>query len=105
MGISISLLLFSHSERKELTSKMKNNLAKRIVNTGDLNDLGVNGFGLEDYEVSAALKNNANDINHAARQVINDWSESYEDAFQAYEELCDILRKINKAAWINTIKK
>ena len=82
---------------------MTNNLAKRIVSTGDLNELGINGFGLEDFVVAAALKNNNNDINEAAHQVINKWSETYEDMGKVYQDLCAILRTIGKAAWIHAL--
>ena len=82
---------------------MKNKLAKRITSDGDLNDLGINGFELEDFVVAAAKKNHNNDINEAALYVINKWSEQYDES-EAYDELVAVIERIGKRAWLKVLK-
>ena len=82
---------------------MKTNLAKRIVEPGDLTELGVNGFGLRSFVVRAALKNHGTDINGAARQVIEAWSETCKKD-EAYYKMYEAIKKINKAAWLEVLE-
>ena len=89
--------------KKELTDPMKNNLALRISQAGDLHLLGVNGFGLRGFIVDAALRNHNNDINGAALQVIKAWSDTLPRS-EAYEKLYAIINKINKAAWLEVLE-
>ena len=84
---------------------MKHTLATRVNTIGDLRELGTMGFEMDDSNISAALTNNNNDINEAARVVISAWSDEYEDPAAAFEDLCKILKKVKKNAWINEIKK
>ena len=84
---------------------MKRALAKCVTSSDELRDLGIMGFGVKESNIATALTNNNNSITEAARVVISTWSDDYEDAAEAFEDLCKILKKIGKAAWITAIKK
>ena len=87
----------------ELTAQMKHTLATRVNTDNDLRELGIMGFGVDEQKISTARTNNK-DINEAARVVISTWSDEYDDPAEAFEDLCKILRKIKKNAWIKAIK-
>ena len=83
---------------------MRRNLALCVVSEEDLRDLGTFGFGVRERIIDAALTNNNKSINAAATEVIKRWAQEQEDMENAYEELCGILRKIRRNAWINELE-
>ena len=83
---------------------MKHTLATLVNTVNDLRELGIMGFGVDERKISAARTNNNDNINEAARVVISTWSDEYDDPAEAFEDLCRILRKIKKNAWIKAIK-
>ena len=99
-GVNILMFDFSGSE---LTSKMKRALSRMVTDVTILRNLGIDGFGVEDHQINAAISN-SNNYPEAAYVVICDWSDVYEDAADALEELEKILKKIKKGAWLTKIK-
>ena len=83
---------------------MKNNLAQCIYSPTDLRDLAINGMGLSGDYVSAMLQNYSSNITEAATQVISKWGQSNRDPVKAYEDLCAILERIRRPAWINALQ-
>ena len=83
---------------------MEGNLALCVVSEEDLRDLGTFGFGVRERIIDAALANNHRSINAAATEVIKRWAQEQEDMEKAYEQLCGILRKIGRNAWINELE-
>ena len=82
---------------------MKLNLSKQIATQQELRNLATLGLGMKSYVIDTNLTNER-DINEAAYKVISQWDESKEDKRAAYTELCDILKRIKRSAYINVLK-
>ena len=83
---------------------MLRNLASCVVSEEDLRDLGTFGFGVREKNIDRALNDNNRKINAAATQVIKEWARVQEDDEKAYNDLCAILRKIRRNAWIKELE-
>ena len=83
---------------------MQRNLALCVVNEDDRRDLGIKGFEVKERIIDAALTNNHRNINAAATEVIKRWAQEQDTEEIAYENLCVILKKIKRNAWINELE-
>ena len=82
---------------------MQDNLSQQISSKPELRQLATHGLDFKQNVITTALSDNKDDINGAGLTLINKWSSKYEDKYQAYDDLCQILRKTNRASWINEL--
>ena len=82
---------------------MKLNLARQITTQQELRNLATLGLRVKSNVIDTKLTNER-DINEAALKVIQQWASSKEDKRAAYVELCEILVKIRRSAYINVLK-
>ena len=82
---------------------MKLNLARQITTQQELRNLATLGLRVKSNVIDTKLTNER-DINEAALKVIQQWASSKEDKGAAFVELCEILVKIRRSAYINVLK-
>ena len=82
---------------------MKLNLARQITTQQELRNLAMLGLRVKSNVIDTKLTNER-DIKEAALKVIQQWATSKEHKRAAYVELCEILIKIRRSAYMNVLK-
>ena len=88
-------------EGMELTGPMLWSLAQLIDGQETLQTIAIIGLGVKSHIVHREINNNPTDITTAAHKVLLHWRKRYEDSEEAYTALCDALRSVNMAFYIN----
>ena len=83
---------------------MERVLATCITDAAALRDLGTMGFNVPRAIIDGALTDKQGRINDAALEVITQWGLGQRNKVQAFKDLCAILTKIGKAAWIDKLE-
>ena len=86
----------------KLTEAMKFNLSRQITSQSELRNLATLGLRVQSFVIDTGLTN-VGDINNSALNVIDDWDATKTDKRAAYNELCQILTDIGRAAFINVL--
>ena len=89
--------------RTELTETMLFNLAQQISSSQELRRLSVLGLKVPTLVTDTNLTK-YRDINLAAYEILKYWFSQKKNNVQAYDELCEILRKSGKTSYINFLQ-
>ena len=78
------------------------NLSRQITTQQELRNLATLGLRVKSNVIDTKLTNER-DINEVALKVIEQWAVNKQDKRAAYAELCEILIKIKRSAYINVL--
>ena len=79
-------------------------LSQCFNNEENLRQLATHGLKVNESIIDSKIYNNKQEIHSAALQVLKIWRMSLEDPCAAYKELCDILRSVDMAYFLNALK-
>ena len=92
------LLVFIYLQEiknEELTDAQLFNLSQRFTKEIDLNRLGINSLGVEDYVIDGCIMKSNRDIQIAAHNVLKHWRKAQTDTREVYQKLCKVMIKVN----------
>ena len=97
-----NLLLISG---RTLTHDMLVNVARRMANASDLRKLGIIGLEMSPAVIEKSIMDYRPDISEAAYKVLERWLNSQPDRREAYTNLCECFKRINRPDYIEIIRE
>ena len=91
---------YSVTSISELTDSMLLNLSKSLRREY-LHSLAALGLGIDADTLNVVLFENPNDVSLATYHVLKHWRNNQEDAFIAFNILCEALRKVKLSFYIH----
>ena len=85
---------------EELTPQRLYELSLRITTLKDLRTLATNGLKVPEYNIDSICTDKCDSVNEAALEVLKTWLKMQENRTEAYDNLCNALRKVKMDYYI-----